>query len=312
MSVYPEVHGPDPAADPLFAALLDSLRQRHRDAIGSILLYGSCLRSGDLYDGLLDLYLVCDSYRAAYGTGLLAAANWVLPPNVFYAEQRGEGKVLRSKVTVISLRDFRRGCSPAWFESYIWGRFAQPTRVVYSRDTGTRVAVEACLLHASRTLLRNALPALPPEGAVDSMWENALALSYSTELRTERKGRANELAQTSREFFAGLSRQHADSLGFPFVVYDLHGQLHYRCEATGSRRRLCRGAWMVRRVQGKLFSVLRLLKALFTFEGGLDYIAWKLERHSGEEIVIPDRVRRAPLIFLWGFFWDLYRRGIFR
>ena len=57
---------------------------------------------------------------------------------------------------------------------------------------------------------------------------------------------------------------------------------------------------------------MRLVKALFTFEGGLDYIAWKLERHSGEKIDIPDRVRRAPLIFLWGFFWDLYRRGIFK
>lgn len=59
-------------------------------------------------------------------------------------------------------------------------------------------------------------------------------------------------------------------------------------------------------------SIMRLVKALFTFEGGLDYIAWKLERHSGEKIVIPDTVRRAPLIYLWGFFWGLYRRGIFK
>jgi hypothetical protein len=29
-------------------------------------------------------------------------------------------------------------------------------------------------------------------------------------------------------------------------------------------------------------------------------------------VVIPDRVRRAPLIFAWGFFWELYRRGVFR
>jgi hypothetical protein len=58
--------------------------------------------------------------------------------------------------------------------------------------------------------------------------------------------------------------------------------------------------------------VLRLLKALFTFECGLDYIAWKLERHSGQRIEIPDRVRRWPLVFSWGFFWKLYRRGVFR
>ena len=55
-----------------------------------------------------------------------------------------------------------------------------------------------------------------------------------------------------------------------------------------------------------------LLKALFTFEGGLDYIAWKLERHSGQAVEIPERVRRWPLIFIWGLFWRLYRRGVFR
>jgi hypothetical protein len=71
-------------------------------------------------------------------------------------------------------------------------------------------------------------------------------------------------------------------------------------------------AWLLRRIQGKTLSILRLVKALFTFEGGLDYIAWKLERHSGQEIVIPDRVRRRPLIHMWGFFWQLHRRGIFK
>ncbi len=58
-------------------------------------------------------------------------------------------------------------------------------------------------------------------------------------------------------------------------------------------------------------SILRLVKALFTFEGGIDYIVWKLQRHSGQEIIVPDKVRRYPLVFSWGFFWRLYRRGIF-
>jgi hypothetical protein len=68
----------------------------------------------------------------------------------------------------------------------------------------------------------------------------------------------------------------------------------------------------MRRVQGKLLSVARLLKALLTFEGGFDYIAWKLERHSGRPVVIPPRVRKYPLIFVWGLMWRLYREGILR
>jgi hypothetical protein len=312
VSAYPPVAGPDASTDPALAQLLQQLRERHHDAICATLVYGSCLRSGNIYDGLLDLYLICDSYRSAYRKPLLAGANWLLPPNVFYAEHTLNDRTLRSKVTVISLRDFRRGCSSAWFQSYIWGRFAQPTRIIYSRDEVIREDVENCLLHAAKTLLHNSLPALPAQGTVAVLWEQALALSYATELRTERRSRAGELAQSAQDFYAALTSLHAPSLGFGFTVYDGDGQLHYQTNAGNTQRLLTRMAWSLRRAQGKLLSVLRLLKALFTFEGGLDYIAWKLERHSGEKIVIPDRVRRAPLIYLWGFSWDLYRRGIFK
>jgi hypothetical protein len=299
------------------AALLAQLDARHHGAICCTLVYGSCLRSGDIYDGLLDLYLICDNYRAAYRNTLLAAANWLLPPNVFYAEQRTVAgavgsQTLRCKVTVISLRDFQRGCSPAWFESYIWGRFAQPTHILYARDEQLRAQVEAALSAAAHTLLQNALPALPPEGSLSTLWEQALGLSYATELRTERSGRAQELASSSREFYTALTRQHAAHLGFSFALYEQDGVLCYRIQMSTARRRFATLAWALRRAQGKLLSILRLVKALFTFDGGLDYIAWKLERHSGVKIVIPDKVRRAPLIHLWGFFWGLYRRGIFK
>ena len=86
----------------------------------------------------------------------------------------------------------------------------------------------------------------------------------------------------------------------------------YHARIGPSSRLVSRISWPVRQLQGKILSVLRLLKALFTFEGGLDYIAWKLERHSGQPVEIPDKVRRYPLIFIWGLFWQLYRRGIFR
>ncbi|MCB1678301.1 MAG: hypothetical protein KDI16_06415 [Halioglobus sp.] len=312
MSAYPEVPGPDPDADPLLAQLLLQLRERHHQAICCALLYGSCLRSGDICDGLLDVYLICDSYRCAYRRALPAAANWLLPPNVYYAEVEAGSRTLRSKVTVISLGDFRRGCSPAWFESYIWGRFAQPTRIVYSRDTATRERVAQALLQAAHTLLTRAVPALPARGAVTELWQRALALSYATELRTERSARAAELARSSADFYAALTRHCAGTLNFPFAVYAEDGQLCYASQCSPVRRRWCTLAWGLRRAQGKLLSVARLLKGLFTFSGGLDYVAWKLERHTGEPVVIPARVRRAPLLFLWGFFWKLYRRGLFK
>ena len=312
MSEYPDIAGPSVDSDPVLAQLLEQLRARHNDAICCTLLYGSCLRSGNIYDGLLDLYLICDNYRAAYGNSFMASANWLLPPNVFYAETTLEGRTLRSKVTMISLRDFQRGCSKAWFQSYIWGRFSQPTRLLYCRDQQTRSEVKNALLRAARTFLDNAAPALPQSGSVSALWERALELSYATELRTERNGRAAELVAAAIDFYYAMTRAHADSLSFDFEVYDANGELHYRSQVHTMRRRWGAWSWALRRGQGKMLSILRLIKALFTFEGGLDYIAWKLERHSGEEIHIPDKVRRAPLIFMWGYYWDLYRRGIFK
>jgi hypothetical protein len=312
MSQYPVISGPDPKNDANLDQLLQNLQKRHNQAICSILLYGSCLRSGDIYDGLLDLYLICDDYKSAYGAGALAATNWLLPPNVFHAEVKGADKTLRAKVTVISIRDFQRGCSRAWFESYIWGRFAQPTCIVHARDSQTHTAIEDALTEAAFTLLDRAIPALPTEGLVTELWEQALGLSYATELRTERSERAAELAQSASEFYSTLTRQHAPALGHGFTLLERGDSLRYQSFPSGLSQRKSRLGWGLRRVQGKLLSVLRLVKALFTFEGGLDYIAWKLERHSGESITIPNKVRKAPLIYLWGFFWGLYRKGIFK
>jgi len=312
VSGYPEVAGPDPARTPALGALLDDLRRRHGDAVEAVLLYGSCLRDGDIFDGLLDLYLVVESYARAYDSGFLAAANRLLPPNVFYAEAEREGRTLRAKVAVISLRDFRRGCSRRWFQPYIWGRFAQPASMIFCRDARVRETVEDCLFRAAYTLLRRGLPVVPPEGTVEQLWTAALELSYGTELRAERAGRAAELVAAGAKFYERVTPRRIDSPVLDFEVYDADGETRYRCRMKASTRRIASLHWFGRRVQGKALSVARLVKALFTFEGGLDYIAWKLERHSGQEIAIPDKVRRLPLVYLWPYFWGLYRRGIFK
>ena len=71
---------------PELAALGEHLQQRFGAGLAAILFYGSCLRSGDALDGLVDLYLLVDDYRCS-GQGLLRRGlNWLLPPNVFYLE----------------------------------------------------------------------------------------------------------------------------------------------------------------------------------------------------------------------------------
>jgi hypothetical protein len=294
---------------PALGHLVESLLARHGSCVAGVLFYGSCLRNADPFDGLVDLYLIVDNYRCANQGRLKSFWNRLLPPNVFYTELPYEGSTLRCKYAVLSRRDLRKGTSKRWFHSYLWGRFSQPTVVAWSRDDGAGREIAACLAQAVVTFLDRTLPCAAPAGDIESLWSGALGLSYNAEMRPESGTRAGELARANRDWYRRVTTAALPALARPPVL-DADGG--YRFETTAGRRRLCRLGWKLRSLQGKLLSVGRLLKALFTFEGGLDYAAWKLERHSGQPIEIPERVRRYPLIFVWGMFWDLYRRGIFR
>ena len=294
------------------SALIDALLKRHGVAVNAILFYGSCLRSGDLFDGLVDLYLIVDSYTSFYARKTRALANWLLPPNVFYTEIHVADRVMRAKYAVISIADLRNGTSRRWFHSYLWGRFTQPTRVAWHRDEEARRRVEASFVSARRTFLERVLPRLPATGRVRDLWQQGLQLSYGAELRAESAGRSAELTAAALDYYAAVTREAAGTLCYPLSLEGIGADMRYRAVVPGLSRWLSRPGWLLRTIQGKLLSITRLLKALFTFEGGLDYIAWKLERHSGQRIEIPARVRRHPLIFVWGLFWRLYRRGVFR
>jgi hypothetical protein len=301
-----------PPDSPALHALVDALLGRHGGAVNAILFYGSCLRSGDLFDGLVDLYLIVDSYSGFYAHKARALANWLLPPNVFYTEIRVAERVMRAKYAVLSSADLRNGTSRRWFHSYLWGRFTQPTALAWCRDDTSRRQVEAALANARRTFLERVLPRLPATGRMRDLWQQGLQLSYGAELRAESAGRSGELTEAALDYYAAATREVAAALRYPLALEGSGADTRYHAVVPGLSRWLSRPGWLLRTAQGKLLSVARLLKALFTFEGGLDYIAWKLERHSGQRIDIPPRVRRHPLIFVWGLFWRLYRRGVFR
>ena len=72
------------------------------------------------------------------------------------------------------------------------------------------------------------------------------------------------------------------------------------------------GGWARRRLEGKALSVLRLAKASATFAGGVDYIAWKINRHAGTEIEIKPWQRRWPLLAAISLLPRLLRSGAVR
>ena len=142
---------------PGFTALAEAARALHGESVRAVLLYGSSLRTGNVHDGLADLYLLVDDYRSAFNGRILAFLNNLLPPNVFYLEVPFQGRVLRAKYAVLTVADFRKGTA-RWFHSYLWGRFAQKTALIYSRDEFAARQVHEALAAAVMTFVARTLP----------------------------------------------------------------------------------------------------------------------------------------------------------
>jgi hypothetical protein len=299
-------------AGPALDVLRRELLTLYGGAVDAILFYGSCLRNGNPLDGLVDLYVVVSGYRAAYGIRSTALWNWLLPPNVFYLELPCGETTLRAKYAVISLADLHRATSMRWFHSYFWARLAQPSGLLYVRDEAVSREIITCLSQAVVTFLRRVLPQLPEEFTNAQAWQRGLVLTYQAELRTETSARAIELYEANRNYYTVVGE--AAMAHLPHTVSKLAGAqpLLYHAEIPVLTRRLNTLGWMLRRIQGKPLSLLRLVKALFTFHGGVDYIAWKLHRHTGVQIEVTPELRRHPLVYGWAALWRLYRRGIFR
>ena len=302
----------DRPASPAVGALIDEILNRHGEAAQAVLFYGSCLRSGDELDGLVDLYLLVDDYRNAFRSRMQALLNQLLPPNVYYLERGFKGYTVRTKYAVLSLADFQKGTSPDWFHSYLWGRFCQPTVLLYARNHKVRELVQKCFAQSVITFISRVLPVVSSEFTAQQLWGRGLTLSYGAELRSEKPEKRARLFNAAPDYYEEVTRLAMDAMPYPIEIVDDAVKTLY-CPRISKWRRL-RGllAWRLRSLQGKLLSILRLMKATLTFEGGVDYILWKIERHSGVTVDVEPRLKHRPMLAMGVLAWRLYRKGGFR
>ena len=254
-----------------------AIAAKHGAASLAVLFYGSCLRQQQLEGLMLDFYLIVSGYRAAYDKAWLARANRMIPPNVFYFEHDG----LVSKYAVLSDADFARECGPhAWTVSTA-ARFAQPSRLVWSKDGETAEQIVDTVATAAPTLLRWTAP-LNGDGNVDGLWKRAFSLTFNAELRAERLSRPAALVEADAERYERVGRAAMREIGAVAV--------------GGPAAARARRWWRKMQRRGKYYSIARLAKASATFSGGADYIAWKINRHSDANIVLKPWQRRHPLL----------------
>src|SRR5690606_34136380 len=86
------------------------------------------------------------------------------------------------------------------------------------------------------------------------------------------------------------------------------GEARYAAADEDAQKRAI-SVWRLRRLCGKTLNALRLIKAAFTFNGGLDYAVAKIERHSGVKIELTEKERRHPLLTGARLFFNVRKRG---
>lgn len=264
-----------------------ALAERYGASAEAVLFYGSCLRQQQLEGLMLDFYLLVDDYGRAYGKWWLALANRLIPPNVFYMEHGG----LRAKYAVLTTEDFARLAGPGTRNVSVWARFAQPSRLVWARNAKARARVIDAVAQAAPTLLMAARPMLDDQLTVRALWSQAFALTYDAELRSERQGRSICLYDSNPDYYAALIAPALARADLPAQIQRDSVSFTEPADRSAGAR-----AWRRRAFEGKLLSAIRLIKATFTFDGGIDYLAWKIRRHSGVDINIRPWHRRHPII----------------
>ena len=276
-----ELATPAPAA---VQAIARAARGRHAPGIAAVLFYGSCFRDGEVVDRLVDLYLLADAYETTGQGRIAAATNALLPPNVRYLEIGHEGRTVRAKYAIVTLDQLEAWVAPDTDNPYFWARFAQPTGLVWCRNETTRRRVTDIMAQAVRTTFAAARALTRDMAASEALWTVVFLETYRTELRAEKPDRAAEIYQSFAARYDRITRI--------LIAEDV--------------RPLPR-SWTRTRRLGKALSVLRLMKAAFTFNGGADYLAWKIERHSGQPVPLTDWQRRHPILAAPPILWRLWR-----
>jgi len=291
-------------ADPRAAAMAVGLAARYPQAARAVLFYGSCLREENLDGRMLDFYLIVSAYRAAYAKKWLATANRLVPPNVFPFEHRG----LIAKYAVLSEADFARLCSLEADNVSVWARFAQPSRLLWAADDLARQRAVAAIASAAPTLLELTMPMMPPGTApgILELWKTGFTLTYNAELRAERKGRSFSIVDGDPDRYERFGLAALEEIARQRGVGP-HGEVTSVLAPDQAARR-----WRTLQRRGKWLSVVRLAKASFTYTGGIDYLAWKINRHAGTAIEIKPWQRRWPLIGALTLLPRLFRGGAIR
>ncbi len=296
--------------DPALAAAVRRLAGAAGASLVGLVFFGSRLSGAARADewSAYDVFVLVEDYRTFYramreaglsgkGPGLLSLVSRWLPPTQYSLGFAAEG--VHVKAAVIRQDTFRRETSPRRRDHFVIGRLFQPARLLHARDERARRSVLDALAEAVRETWGWAGPWLPAEFDADAYGRSALRTSMRWEVRPEPAGRADALWEAQRDeqvpVLASLLREL--ELQGEAVAVDGRAGFFRAARPPGSLRRFERSLYFRLSI---VRATSRWAKHMVSFEGWLEYIVRKASRHTGEPIVLSERERRWPWVFLWG------------
>lgn len=295
------------AMPPAATVLAQRLAARAGPATAAVLFYGSALRDEAL-DGVLDFYVLVDRASDWPGSWLAASANRLLPPNVGYLQEDVDGRQLRAKYAVMTVTQFRHAMSVDRIDTTLWARFSQPCACIHARSDEDRSQVRDAVCDAVMAAASWAAALGPVRADAPAFWRSLYMRTYAAELRVERTTRGADILAHDAPRFARLLPLAWAAAGLAYTEHA--GQ--YEPALDAAERATAERRWRLRQRLGPPLNLLRLLKAALTFDNATEYVAWKVERHSGYRIEPTAFQRRHPLLAAPGIYRRLRKAGVLR
>jgi hypothetical protein len=245
-----------------------------------------CERPGAFYEAMSKVGFLHRS------PALLGFLDGLLPPTQIRLVH-GAGLV---KASVLSMAALKRATSNARKDQFVAGRLFQDVHVVWARTPEAARQVEAAVASARLVTLDWVAPDLPDRFAAADYVRQLFRTSFRFEVRPETGGRADALFEAQAVRLVPMFEDVLESLAAEGRLRTSGGN-SFSLPGPPSRRQVLK-----RRLHlewSRVRATARWPKHAVTFDGWLDYIIRKAERHSGETIVLTPLERRFPLILLW-------------
>ncbi|MGC8685299.1 MAG: hypothetical protein ACP5T7_06400 [bacterium] len=277
---------------------------QHFDSVECIFMYGSMLNSQlSTPTSFPDFYIIVDDYKMFYGSNIHAILNRILPPNSYFLRLEQNGLSLSSKYCVLDTHALNTTTHyPELKDFFVAGRLAKRIGILYVRDKAFLSQFMNAVYNAMQFNVMFTLSEMNGAFSLEDFIIHLLGLSYRAEVRTETQEKIINLYNSEKSFYQRLYSLFLEQEVMLGTVKKIDNGLY-----TTTRPYFTKQYMDSFIKQSRRRAVYRWPKGIYTFSNYVEYLELKVERTTGEKLILSKWDRRFPLIFGWRHLFRLLK-----